>query len=208
MRRHLAIVIGLLAIEISIGCNRHSATISTPTREPAVAPRSSITKTSVEMENRSRPRDKNSVPDNKPQLKPVAAAPDVANKKERVAVNQSERMAILTPGGPIVTDVSLTIDGRPIADVFEQVVANVLTAADRDKNGRPTWKNLADNKNYLAAQAVNEAPGGAGQLKTWTERFDRNRDGQIQRDEAAAWLGRDAGVTARAFDVRGSRSYG
>jgi Ca2+-binding EF-hand superfamily protein len=41
----------------------------------------------------------------------------------------------------------------------------------------------------------------------WTERFDTNRDGQIQRDEASAWLGRDAGVSARAFGVRGSRSY-
>src|SRR4051794_33932383 len=114
MRRHLAIVIGLLAVEISIGCNRHSATISTPTRAPSVAPKGSVTKTSVEKENRSRSTEKNSVPDNKPQLRPVSAAADVVvNKKERVAVNQSERMAILTPGGPIVTDVLLTIEGRP-----------------------------------------------------------------------------------------------
>jgi Ca2+-binding EF-hand superfamily protein len=39
------------------------------------------------------------------------------------------------------------------------------------------------------------------------EQYDRNRDGKIQSDEAATWLGRDAGMSARSFDVRGSRSY-
>src|SRR3954469_8795846 len=116
-------------------------------------------------------------------------------------------MAILTPGGPIVVDVLVTIDGRPLADVFEEVVHQVLNAATPKKDGHPTWKDLAANKEYLAAQGENMSSGGAAQLKMSVERFDQNRDGQIQRDEAAAWLGREAGVSARAFDVSGSRSY-
>jgi Ca2+-binding EF-hand superfamily protein len=208
MRRHLVIVIGLFALAASTGCSRNNATISAPNSPAAVAPQSSVVKTPVEKESRGQATNRKSIPENQTQPKPVTAIADVADKKEKVAGNKSERMAILTPGGPIVTDVLLTIDGRPQADVFEEVVHQVLAAADHDKNGRPTWKELAANKEYLTAQGGNMPPGGDGQLKMWTERFDRNRDGQIQPDEAAAWLGRDAGVTARAFDVRGSRSYG
>jgi Ca2+-binding EF-hand superfamily protein len=207
MRRHLVIVIGLFAVEVSTGCNRDIAAISPPTSPPAVASQSSVTKTPVGTGDRSQPVDGKSIPVYKPQPKPVQGAADVGNKKEKVAVNQSERMAILTPVGPIVMDVLLTIDGRPHADVFEELVGQVLKAADSDKDGHSSWKELAANKEYLTVQGDSKSPDGTRQLEMWTERFDRNRDGQIQRDEAAAWLGRDAGVSARAFDVRGSRSY-
>jgi Ca2+-binding EF-hand superfamily protein len=208
MQRYLVILVGLIAVLVSTGCNRKDRETSAPTSVPAAAPQINVGTTSVETKDRTQTVERKSIPENKPQPKPVQAVAVVANKKEKAAVNQSERVAILTPGGPIVTDVLLTIDGRPQADVFEEIVSQVLTAADPGKNGRPTWENLANNKDYLTAQGNGASGGGAGQLKTWTERFDRNRDGQIQRDEAAAWLGRDAGVTARAFDVRGSRSYG
>jgi Ca2+-binding EF-hand superfamily protein len=207
MQRNLVIVIGLIALELSTGCNRKDAPVSTPASAPATAPQANVTKTSIEKEGRNQPVEGKSSPPNKPQPKPVQVAAEATGKKAKAATNQSERMAILTPGGPIAVDVLLTIDGRPQADVFEEVVGQVLTAADKDKKGRPTWKELAANKDYLTAQGENMSPGGADQLKTWTERFDRNHDGQIQRDEAAAWLGRDAGVSARAFDVRGSRNY-
>jgi Ca2+-binding EF-hand superfamily protein len=44
-------------------------------------------------------------------------------------------------------------------------------------------------------------------MKTLIERYDENRDGQIQPPEAAAWLGRDAGTTAKSFAVRSTRAY-
>jgi Ca2+-binding EF-hand superfamily protein len=206
MQRHLVILVGLIAVEVSTGCNRNGAAVSVPASAPVVAPQEAVTKTSVATD-RSRAADAKPIPVKKPQPEPVEAAVDRTTKKEKVAVNQSERMAILTPGGPIVVDVLLMIDGRPHHDVFEEVVRQVLKAADTDKDGRSTWKELAANKEYLTANGENMPAEGARQLKMWIERFDSNHDGQIQRDEAAAWLGRDAGVTARAFDVGGSRSY-
>src|SRR5690606_14697017 len=41
----------------------------------------------------------------------------------------------------------------------------------------------------------------------WVKRYDVNGDGEIQRDEVAAWLGRDSGRTARPFSLRSRRSY-
>ena len=117
------------------------------------------------------------------------------------------RVAILTPGGPLIADVTLTIDGHPQHEAFDELVKGVLAAADTDKDKRATWKELSDNKDYLKTQPGGDRPAPPRQLKMWTDEYDRNKDGQIQSDEAASWLGRDAGVKARPFSVRSSRSY-
>ena len=125
----------------------------------------------------------------------------VANKPKEV------RIALLTPGGPLVADVTLTVDGHSQQEAFDELVEKVLAAADTDKDKRATWKELSDNKDFLKTQPGGDRPAPARQLKMWTDEYDHNKDGQIQADEAAAWLGRDAGVKARPFSVRSSRSY-
>ncbi|HEX3599969.1 MAG TPA: hypothetical protein VHU84_07485, partial [Lacipirellulaceae bacterium] len=120
--------------------------------------------------------------------------------------NHSVRLAVLTPGGPILVDVNLTIDGRPLTEAFDKLIDDVLAAADTDKDKHSTWKELAANEAYFKKQ-----PGGdpvrSRDLKMWTEQYDRNHDGEIQPDEAAAWLGRNSGRRAQAFNLRSSRSY-
>jgi len=117
------------------------------------------------------------------------------------------RVAILTPGGPLVADIAITLDGKSQQQAFDELVAKVLAAADTDNDKRATWKELSENKDYLKTQPGGDRPAPARQLKMWTDEYDRNHDGQLQTDEAAAWLGRDAGVKARPFSVRSSRTY-
>src|SRR5215212_2696603 len=155
MLRRLVILIGLLAVAVSTGCNRNNAAVSVPANALAVAPQSSVIKTSIKAEERSQTVDAKSIPAKKPQPKAVQPAANVAKKPEKVAVTHSERMAVLTAGGPIVMDVLLTIDGRSHQDAFEEVVSQVLKAADSDKDGRSTWKELAGNKDYLTANGEN-----------------------------------------------------
>jgi Ca2+-binding EF-hand superfamily protein len=211
MRRYLITVICLIAVQLTVGCRRNVSTVSDSA--PAVSPKPTVAKISDEKGAAKLTNTKKPIPlskaEPKPEPKPNQSATDAAKKKIKVATKQNERMAILSPDGPIAVDVFLTIDGRPQAEIFNEVVDQVLTAADTDKDGRPTWKELVANKAYLSSQSQRDGmpPGNVGQLKMWEEQFDRNRDGQIQRDEAASWLGRGAGMRARAFDVRGSRSY-
>jgi Ca2+-binding EF-hand superfamily protein len=120
---------------------------------------------------------------------------------------RASRVAILTPGGPLLMDVKITIGGRPLNELFEKRIDEVLQAADTDHDQRSTWKELVGNEAYLKDQQQGNARNRAQEAKMWKDRYDFNHDSTIQREEAAAWLGRATGRTVRAFDVRSSRSY-
>jgi hypothetical protein len=117
-----------------------------------------------------------------------------------------ERIAILTPGGPLLIDVTLTIDGRPFRESFEEQLKALMDAADADRDGSATWKELLDNEEYLEGEAGSAAMN-ARQKREAIEQYDLNDDGYVQRQEATAWLGRGAGRTAAPLRVRSSRSY-
>jgi hypothetical protein len=118
-----------------------------------------------------------------------------------------ERMAIFTPGGPLLVDVAMTLDGRPYNQAFDEQLTALLKAADADDDGVATWKELMDNDDYLQAGAAGRPAMNARQKRDAIEQYDLNDDGYVQRQEGTAWLGRDAGRSAAAFRVRSSRAY-
>jgi len=130
-------------------------------------------------------------------------------KKESEAVPEApaERVAVLTPGGPVLIDVRLTIDAQPQGAGLQRLVQKVLAAADKNGDGRPTWQELVDNRDALADQMQNDSGGASRLLAEWTEKHDVNRDGRVQAEEAASWLGRGENRTARAFALRTSRAF-
>jgi hypothetical protein len=134
--------------------------------------------------------------------KPAADSTEAAVKNRR-----AERIAILTPGGPLLVDVFLTIGGRSHTEIFDAAVKKVLDAGDTDGDEKSTWKEIAANHKFLNADYPNAPPADSRQMKTLIERYDENRDGNIQPGEAAAWLGRDAGTSVRALALRSARSY-
>jgi Ca2+-binding EF-hand superfamily protein len=207
MRRHFAFIIGTIALQVTLGCNRNDVATPTAARVSDVRGQPSVTTTASKMEQVKITEAKNPIPVKK-EPTPASIKPSVDREKQtKPFVSKPERAAILAPGGPIVVDLVVAIDGRPHANLFDDVINQVLKAADSDKDGHPTWRELANSKDYLERQGANASSDADRQLKSWLEQYDRNHDGEIQRDEAASWLGRDAGVTARAFDARGTRSY-
>ena len=118
-----------------------------------------------------------------------------------------KRIAILTPGGPLLVDVRITIGGRPLATAFDSLVKRVLDAGDSDHDGQSTWKELMADRSYLEKEMPNAPAADSRQMKTLIERYDENRDGKIQTAEAAAWMGRDAGTSAKPLAVRSTRAY-
>jgi hypothetical protein len=131
----------------------------------------------------------------------------VDDNEMRNPPGERERVLILTPGGPLVVDAWIMIDGRPHTEQFAARIERVLDAADTDGDGRATWAEWAANGEFLRGDLSNIDPKNKRLIDMWIERFDENRDKQLQSNEAAAWLGRDAVGSIRPLALRSRRSY-
>lgn len=122
------------------------------------------------------------------------------------------RILLLLPGGPMIVDLQLSLDGQPIEKGIDSLIHRVLEAADTNQDGRSTWDELIQNDEFLAGpfgyRATENGPsaGADRQARQWKQRYDVDRNGRIDSREAQAWLGRDTGRAARPFDLRSSRS--
>ena len=205
------ILFGLAAL--TLGCNRGAAPPPKPAAVATTPAAATVPAEAVEEPVADALVDEstaaNVAADVAPQPAPSASDEKPADSDDVKPADRGrpERVALLTPGGPLLVDVWLTVDGRPHGAAFAERVKVVLDAADTNNDGRATWKELSENKDYLAGVQPNGPPIGARQMKMLIERFDANGDGHIQPDEAASWLGRDVGVTPSAFALRSSRSY-
>jgi Ca2+-binding EF-hand superfamily protein len=145
--------------------------------------------------------------DQTPQPNATGAAEPTTEKQTADDPNLRERIAVLTAGGPLLIDVWLNMDGRPHSELFAERIQQVLDAGDANSDHKSTWRKLAANEEFLKAERATNPNTPESRAKAWIERFDLNRDKQIQASEAAAWLGRDAGRSAAALALRSRRSY-
>ena len=135
-------------------------------------------------------------------------AADASNTTEpKPEPPKPERVAIFAPGGPLLVDVTMTLDGRPYNQAFDEQLAALLKAADSDGDGAATWQELMDNDEYLKGASSGQPAMNERQKRDAIKQYDLNEDGHIQKQEATAWLGRGAGRSAAAFRVRSSRAY-
>ncbi len=151
------------------------------------------------------------IPKNAPDAKRVheTVASPMAKTTEVVAESlpDPERILLLAQGGPLLIDVSLTIDGRPYEKGLAALIDRVLKAGDTDDDGRCTWLEWSENEKFLQGELAKLNPVRKWQVHNWVERYDKDKDGRIQRTEAASWLGRDGGRSAVALRLRSSRAY-
>jgi len=118
-----------------------------------------------------------------------------------------ERFALLTPGGPLVVDAWITIAGEPHSAGIEKLVEQMLDAAETNGDRRPTWKEWRENDEYFSSVLPNATPNRR-QLDQWVEKYDQNSNKRLERNEAAAWLGRDDGRSASPLALRSLRTIG
>ncbi|TWT90508.1 transaldolase/EF-hand domain-containing protein [Pseudobythopirellula maris] len=123
--------------------------------------------------------------------------PDLTSEPEPAPAN---RVVILTPEGPMLVDVRITLDGRPHGSGVDRLVEFVLAAADMDGDGYPSWEELAVNEALLSGP-IGRSAGAAPNA----DDFDADRDGRVDRAEARSWLRGGAG--AAALRLTSSRAY-
>jgi Ca2+-binding EF-hand superfamily protein len=111
--------------------------------------------------------------------------PGVAERENVDPQDPIERFALLTAGGPVVIQATITIDGQPFRTVREKLIDEMLAAADKDKDGKATW-----DEALTAARFTLGRIGAAGeqQRKSYAQTFDKNADGLVDRGEARLFV--------------------
>lgn len=98
-----------------------------------------------------------------------------------------ERFLLLLPGGPVVVQVAMTVDGKPFRTKREALLDEMLAAADTDKDGKATWAEALRSPIFTLSRVrvVNDQ-----QARSYLTMFDRNKDELVDRGEARAFLAR------------------
>ncbi len=114
-----------------------------------------------------------------------------------------ERFVLLTQQTPLVVEVELRIGGKSHSEALAALVAEVIKAADTDGDGRPTWKELTESKRFIYGQFGNVMMNDDNQKKQVVEMYDRNKNGDVDREEVPRFVTRNAG-RSRPFSIRGT----
>jgi len=106
--------------------------------------------------------------------------------REKVDSNDPlERFLLLTPGGPLVVEVAMTIDGKPFRKAREKLIDEMLSAVKKDKDGKVAWKEALKSSRFTLGRVriTNEQ-----QRKQYEKIFDGNKNGVVDRAEARRFI--------------------
>lgn len=110
-----------------------------------------------------------------------------------------ERFLLLLPNQPLIVDLIVTIHSQPHDIALRRLVDQDLASADINRDGRTTWKELANSTRFRYGEfEYNPAP--------MQQMFDSNQDYVVNRDEFLRFLDRNAGAT-KSFVLRSSNEY-
>ena len=116
-----------------------------------------------------------------------------------------ERFVLLSPGGPLVIELRMTIDGKPFRAVREELIDEVLKLADRNGDGRPTWGEVFSDPKRLFGKRL-DLPIDMKNRKEFFKTHDTNQNGTVDRDEARRFVAR-AKSAGSAFALSSSSEY-
>ena len=113
-----------------------------------------------------------------------------------------ERFAILTPGGPLIVQVSLSLDGKPFRQQRDALVSELLKDADMNGDGKLTWEEALSTPRFTLGRIriSNEQ-----QRKSYLQQWDLNKDELVDRQEAHLFVTQIS--RAPAFSLFGTSGY-
>ena len=117
----------------------------------------------------------------------VRNLPGVAVRENVDSEDPIERFALLTPGGPLIIEVAMTIDGQPYRVAREKLVDQRIADADKDKDGKATWDEALKATRFTAGRV---RIGNEQQRQAYIKMLDQNRNGLVERGEVRQFLAR------------------
>ncbi|HEV3003576.1 MAG TPA: hypothetical protein VGX78_03910 [Pirellulales bacterium] len=117
----------------------------------------------------------------------------------------TERLVLFLPGGPLVVEMRMTIDGRPFGAVREELIDELLRVADGDHDGKPTWAEVyADPKRIFGGRT--DLGIEMKNRREFLKAHDTNSNGLVDRDEARRFIAQ-VNRAGAAFALDGSTEY-
>src|SRR5687768_1172411 len=114
------------------------------------------------------------VPADQPNVGDEKAEPATVPEQPEPLVPAAERVAILTPGGPLLIDVRFTVDGHAHTHGVDAQLDQLIAAADTNDDKRATWKELLANDEFLKTPLANAANATGQQKYQWANQYDLN----------------------------------
>ena len=137
------------------------------------------------------------------------ASGDALGAEENAPTSQNdlstERLVLFLPGGPLVVELRMTIDGGPFRAARQVLVDEALKLADGDHDGRATWNEVYSDPKRVFVQRFDLTTNGMAR-KEFMRINDTNQNGLVDRDEARRLVAR-AKYAGAAFSVEGSSEY-
>lgn len=174
-------------------------------RSPSAAPPVTVTKPVVASSQVTTPEQPSPAAENQitepANTEPVveAAPPSTPAEPPR---EPGERLLVLAPGGPLIVEVHVLIDGQSVRSVRERLVDELLRMGEKEGEGQPLWSVAMENPRFSAfEQAYGRAQSGTD-LDRQRKNYDRDSDGRINRYEAQRFIAQATGGAAIMLESR------
>lgn len=119
----------------------------------------------------------------------------------------ARRLVVFTPSGPLLLDLSVTVDGAPLEASINAFGERLIAAADGDGDGVAAWSELIDGRAFLAGPFGGGDRTGRSDRQRWRALYDDDGDGRVDRREALTWFDRDANAGRLGMALLGGRAY-
>lgn len=144
-------------------------------------------------------------PDSTQRIGTAAAAADEFPPEPREPEPARERILVFTSAGPLVVEMTLSINGKPFHFAMERLVDEFLAAADTDHDGIVRWDEIFASPRVKFGQYGNMAITSAMQQQDAKRTYDLNSNGRCDRPEVVRFLTQAAG--SRAFSLESPNQF-
>lgn len=135
----------------------------------------------------------------------VVALQNGSASQANVAVDRDpedprERFVLFVPGGPLVVEFSVSINGRPFRSAREKLVDELFDQLVKEGETSVTWEHAVETPRSPLRQFYLRG-GNAAAYGQLVKQFDANQNGLVDRTELRQVVGRNYGD---AFTARGN----
>ncbi|MEZ6121070.1 MAG: EF-hand domain-containing protein [Pirellulaceae bacterium] len=129
-----------------------------------------------------------------------AATADELLVQETAKAIPSERLVLFAPGGPVLVELVMTVDGTAPKTLIESLIDTVLAADQASPGSLVDWNEFTRRPSIAAGTFGNAVINSDGQRYQIIQDYDINRNGKVERTEIPGFLLQNVG-SSHVFSI-------